>query len=152
MQVLEIPAFTVIGPTIRTTNAAEMSNGGHGKIGPLWGRFLGGEAAAIPKVIDQGTIYAVYFNYQRDETGAYDLTLGKAVQPDQLSPPNMRTLHVPAARYMTFAVSDSSPDAIKSAWLHVYTYFAQHPDKKRAFTYDFEQHSKAGTAIFIAIR
>ena len=113
---------------------------------------MDGDAAAIPGVVDQDKIYAVYHNYERDETGLYDLTLGKAVAPRQAPPANMRSVHVPNAKYLIFPVMDSSPSAIKSAWSHVYTYFSQHPNQRRAFTYDFEQHSKADTKIFIAVR
>jgi len=152
MPTVAMPAFTVIGPFVRTTNAAEMSNGHTGKIGPLWRRFLGGEAGAIPEATDKTTTYAVYSDYESDETGAYDLTLGKAVAPGQQAPPGMRSLSIPAARYLAFPVADPSPAAIKSAWMLVYKYFAQHPEQHRAFTYDFEEHAGDGTRILIAIR
>jgi predicted transcriptional regulator YdeE len=145
-----VDAFTVIGPTVRTTNAREMS-GKDGRIGPLWGQFMNGGAAAISGVIDQDTIYAVYTGYDSDETGAYDLVLGKSVQPGQQAPPAMRSVAIPKARYLVFAVTANSPEAIRSAWLKVYEYFAQHKDQRRAFSFDFEQHSSSGTRIFIAL-
>lgn len=149
-QLAEVPAFTVIGPFVRTTNAVEMS-GNEGKIGPLWNQVMHGGAEAIPGVIEHGTIYAVYTHYESDETGAYDLILGKSVQPEQHAPLNMKVIHIPAARYLIFSASDSSPDAIKSAWMNVYRYFAHHPGQRRAFTLDFEQHSSTGAKIFIAV-
>ncbi|ADV81162.1 GyrI-like domain-containing protein [Terriglobus saanensis] len=150
-QVAEVPAFTVIGSFVRTTNAVEMS-GKDGKIGPLWNQFMHGGAEAIPGAIEQETIYAVYTNYESDETGAYDLILGKSVQPEQQVPAKMKAIPIPAARYLVFSSGTSSPDAIKAAWMKVYQYFAHHPDQRRAFTYDFEQHSSAGAKIFIAIK
>ena len=55
---VEMPAFIVIGPAVRTTNAQEMS-GDKGKIGPLWNQFMHGAAEAIPGVLEQGTVYAI---------------------------------------------------------------------------------------------
>jgi predicted transcriptional regulator YdeE len=148
---VEMPAFTVVGPFVRTTNAVEMS-GKDGRIGPLWHHFLNGSANAIPGVVDPKTIYAVYTGYESDETGAYDLILGKSVRAAQQAPPEMKSVAIPASRYRIFAATDRSPDAIMAAWRDVYRYFADHPAERRAFTYDFEQHSEAGTRIFIAIR
>ena len=149
-QLVEVPAFTVIGLVVRTTNAVEMS-GNAGKIGPLWSQFMHGGEEAIPGVIEQGTVYAVYTHYESDETGAYDLILGRSVQPEQQVPVNMKVIHIPAARYLVFSAADSSPDAIKAAWMSVYKYFADHSGQRRAFTFDFEQHSSMGTKIFIAV-
>jgi predicted transcriptional regulator YdeE len=149
-QLIEVPAFTVIGLSVRTTNAVEMS-GDAGKIGPLWSQFMHGGAEAIPGVIEQGTVYAVYTHYESDETGAYDLILGKSVQPEQQVPVNMKAIQIPAARYLVFSVAGSSPDAIKASWMSVYRYFADHSDQRRAFTFDFEQHSRMGIKIFIAV-
>src|ERR1700748_1421290 len=94
-QLFEVPAFTVIGLFVRTTNAVEMS-GNAGKIGPLWSQFMHGGAEAIPGVIEQGTVYAVYTHYESDETGAYDLILGRSVQPEQRAPVNTKVVHIPA--------------------------------------------------------
>ncbi len=146
-----VPAFVVIGPAVRTTNAQEMS-GDKGKIGPLWKQFMQGGAETIPGVIEQETIYAVYTHYESDETGAYDLILGKSVRPEQHVPSGMKSIHIPAGRYLVFPATGSSPDAIKSAWGKVYDYFAHHSQQQRAFTIDFEQHSSLGTKLYIAVR
>jgi predicted transcriptional regulator YdeE len=150
-QLTDVPAFTVMGSTVRTTNARETS-GSNGKIGPLWNQFMHGGAQAIPGVMEREITYAVYTNYESDETAAYDLTLGKSVHPEQPAPAGMKSIHIPAARYLVFRVSGSSPDAIKAAWGNVYDYFAHHTDRRRAFTIDFEQYSSSGTRLFIAIR
>jgi predicted transcriptional regulator YdeE len=147
----QLAAFAVLGPHVRTNNAAEMS-GQNGKIGPLWQRFMGGEGETIPNPTDRQTIFAVYSNYESNETGLYDLTLGKRVEPEQQVPANMRILHIPAARYLVFSVAGANPDAIKSAWGSIYAYFANNHAQRRAFTYDFEQYSGHAVQIFIAIQ
>jgi predicted transcriptional regulator YdeE len=64
----------------------------------------------------------------------------------------MKAIHIPAARYLVFSAAASSPDAIKAAWMNIYGYFAHQSETRRAFTFDFEQHSDAETKIFIAVR
>ncbi len=91
MTLADFPAFTVIGATVRTTNADEMS-GNSGRIGPLWNQFMHGGDKAIPGVIDQDTTYAIYANYESNATGAYDLTLGKSVQTNQKPPAGMTSI------------------------------------------------------------
>jgi len=150
-QLADLPAFTVIGFSVRTTNAQEML-GTDGRIALLWGRFAHGGADAIPAIVEQGTTYAVYSNYESDETGAYDFLLGKSAQPAQSAPEGMVKLQIPAARYMVFPAAGSSPDAIKAAWLKVYEYFGRQAGAQRAFTVDFEQHSSSGTKLYIAVR
>jgi predicted transcriptional regulator YdeE len=150
-QPAEVGAFTVIGLTVRTTNAREMS-GKDGQIGPLWRQFMHGGAAAIPGVVEPETTYAVYSHYDSDETGSYDLILGKSVRPGQEVPPAMKGISIPAARYLVFTASASSPDAIQSAWTQVYEYFAQHKKQRRAFSADFEQYSSSGIRLFIAVQ
>ena len=64
----------------------------------------------------------------------------------------MKSISIPAARYLVFTATASSPDAIKASWTQVYGYFAQHKKERRAFTADFEQYSSSGTRLFIAIQ
>jgi len=149
-QLVDLPAFTVIGLSVRTTNAQEMM-GTDGRIAPLWDRFARG-ADAIPGIAEQGTTYAVYTSYESDETGAYDFVLGKSVQSAQSAPDGMVKLQIPAARYMVFSAAGSSPDAIKATWLKVYEYFGRQTGEQRAFTVDFEQQSSSGTKLYIAVR
>ena len=148
---VEFRAFTVIGSIVRTTNAREMS-GKDSTIGPLWDRYMHGGAEAIPGVIDQDTTYAVYSSYASDANGPYDLTLGKSVHPEQPAPAGMRSIHIPAERYLVFGATGNSPDAIKTAWGNVYDYFAHHTEHHRAYTIDFEKYSPSGIRLFIAIR
>ena len=144
-QLVEVPAFTVIGLSVRTTNAVEMS-GNAGKIGPLWSQFMHGGAEAIPGVHRARALPTLFTPIMRarSETGAYDLILGRSVQPEQQVPVNMKAIHIPAARYLVFSVSDSSPDAIKAAWMSGIQAFCRSSGPRRAFTFDFEQAFQQG--------
>lgn len=149
--ITEVPGFTVLGFAIRTTNARETS-GEQGQIGPLWGRFLQGAGDSIPNVLEPHAIYSVYTNYESDENAAYDLVLGKIVDPSQQIPDGMSAVQIPDAKYRLFAARESSPEAIRAAWQNVYQYFSQHPNEQRAYTCDFERHSRYGVGLYIAIR
>jgi predicted transcriptional regulator YdeE len=127
-------------------------SGKDGRIGPLWSQFMHGGATAIPGVVEAGTVYAVYSHYDSDETGPYDLILGKSVQPGQEVPPAMKSISIPAARYLVFPATAGSPDAIQAAWSQVYRYFAHHKERSRAFSADFEQYSGSGTRLFIGVQ
>jgi predicted transcriptional regulator YdeE len=150
-EVREVPTLTVIGYSVRTSNAREMS-GKDGRIGPLWGKYMQGGSASIAGVTEPGTDYAVYTNYESDEKGEYDLILGKSAKRDQQPPTGTTRIEIPAARYLVFTASGNSPDAIRAAWLAVYGFFKRHPERSRAFTHDFEQYSGGAPKLFIAIR
>lgn len=147
--VAELPAFDVIGLTTRTSNDDEFS--GNSKIGPLWGSFMGGAAQSIPDALEE-TIFSLYTHYESDHNGAYDVILGKSVQPGTEPPADMIAKHVPAATYLVFPAESRAPEAIVAAWQSVYCYFDEPGTPKRAFTVDFERYSEKGVELFIAIQ
>ena len=149
-QVVEISGFTVLGLATRTTNEAEMSGAG-GRIGPLWQAFMEAGDRRIPGVMDAFSIFAVYTGYETDETGSYDLIVGRNVQPGQDAPEGMRAVAVPSARYMVFEADGNNPEAIKAAWIRVYTYFSKSTEVRRAFTVDFEKYSGPDVNLYIAV-
>jgi predicted transcriptional regulator YdeE len=147
--VTELAAFDVIGLTTRTSNEDEFS--GNGKIGPLWGKFMGGARKSIPGAIDE-TIFSLYTHYETDHHGAYDVILGKSVQPGTQASSGMIANHIPAATYLVFPIESREPEAIVAAWQSVYCYFDEPGAPKRAFTVDFERYSDKGVELFIAIQ
>jgi predicted transcriptional regulator YdeE len=147
--VAELPTFDVIGLTTRTSNEAEFS--GNGKIGPLWGAFMGGAAQSIPDTTDD-TIFSLYTHYESDHQGAYDVILGKSVKPGTPAPAGTVAKHIPAATYLVFPAESREPEAIVAAWQSVYCYFDEPGAPKRAFTIDFERYSERGVELFIAIQ
>jgi predicted transcriptional regulator YdeE len=146
--VAELPAFDVIGLTTRTSNEAQFA--GDDKIGPLWGAFMGGAGQSIPRAVDE-TIFSLYTHYESDHHGAYDVILGKSVQPGTQAPAGMIAKHIPAATYLVFPAESRAPEAIVAAWQSVYCYFDEPGAPKRAFTIDFERYSDEGVELFIAI-
>ncbi len=146
---MQQPEFKVIGIAARTTNQLEMA--GAGRIGDLWGRFFAGAGAQIPGAVDEA-IYSVYSGYESDETGLYDVLVGKKVREDAEAPAGFTSIQIPAARYMTFPAADSTPASVIAAWKAVYAYFSA-PDAtaRRAFTMDFERHAPDRAELFIAV-
>jgi predicted transcriptional regulator YdeE len=148
---VELPAFSVIGLTTRTTNQFEMSGQGS-RIGPLWREFQNGGGDLIPGVLDKAKTYSVYTNYESDHSGAYDVVLGRSVSDPQKAPTGMKDIQIPAGRYMVFPAAGSSPQAIQTAWMQVYDYFAQPTAPRRAFVSDFELYSPEGVSLYIGVR
>jgi predicted transcriptional regulator YdeE len=149
-RVVEGRAFNVVGFQDRTTNEKETSQT-EGKIGALWGRFSSNATRPGPAAL-RGVIYAVYTNYESNETAAYDVIIGNEVRGQQKLPLGMVLIHIPAAHYLVFRAAGDSPAAIMEAWQGVYKFFSEHSDRRRAYSYDFERHTSKGTEIFVAIR
>src|SRR5438105_1741818 len=113
-QIVQVPAFAVIGLTTRTSNQRETS--GESRIGPLWQKFLQDGGISIPGVLDETITYSVYTNYESDHTRAYDVILGKSVSDLRKTPDGMRGIEIPAAEYLVFPVAIATPQSIKAAW------------------------------------
>jgi predicted transcriptional regulator YdeE len=150
-EIRELPGFAVIGLSARTSTQQEIS-GKDGKIGPLWQAFMHGGGDRIPGVVDPATIYSVYTNYESDETGAYDVILGRSVSDAAKAPAGLRGIMIPKARYVVFRAKARSPEDMQAAWAAAYKYFAEHHEHRRAFSADFDRHSGNSAELFIAIR
>lgn len=147
-RVVELPAFDVIGITVRTDNSSQFR--GEDKIGPLWGQFMGGAASRIPGATGD-TVFSLYTHYESDHNGAYDVILGKSVERGTSAPTGMIPKHVPAAKYLVFEAEAQSPQAIMAAWKSVYCYFDEPGAPKRAYTVDFERYGEGRPELYIAI-
>ena len=145
----ELPAFEVIGLAARTSNEAEFA--GNSKIGPLWGKFMGGAGQSIPAVLGE-TIFSLYTHYESDHNGSYDVILGKSVEPGTQPSAGMIAKHIPAATYLVFPAESQAPESIVASWKSVYCYFDEPGAPKRAYTVDFERYSEKGVELFIAIQ
>jgi predicted transcriptional regulator YdeE len=145
----ELSAFDVIGFAAHTSNQTEFSE--NGKIGPLWGKFMGGAGQSIPGALSE-TIFSLYTHYETDHNGAYEVILGRAVQSETKPPTGMIAKHIPEATYLVFPAESRAPEAIVAGWKSVYRYFDEPGTPKRAYTVDFERYSDLGVELFIAIR
>jgi len=145
-----VPAFTVVGLAARTNNPREMSP--EGRIGPLWQAFYTAADARIPGVSANAPVFSVYTGYEADHNGDYDVVIGRAVPDSVQTPPGMSRIAILEAVYLVFPAAGSRPEAIVAAWRRVYDYFALPGIPPRAFTADFERHSRESVELYIAIR
>ncbi|WP_027086530.1 GyrI-like domain-containing protein [Cohnella panacarvi] len=154
-----LPAFTLAGVSVVTTNEAELS--GKGEIGKLFERYysgnIGGQLA--PYAQRQG-LYNCYFNYEQGDAGRYEVLVGVPVreQAQEPYPESVTTYTVPAAKYAVF-VTERGPvfEVVQRAWGEIWQWSRQ-PGNDRAFTGDFELYPEntdpndGQVEIYIALR
>lgn len=131
-----MPEFKLIGLKLnrRTTN----ENGQSAKdCGELWQEF---EMNAIAKqILNKATeaIYAVYFDYDSDENGAFSYFIGCKVDADTQAPEILDELLIPKQIYQKVTAKGKMPDCIAGAWKDIWK-----ADINRKFGFDFELYDE----------
>lgn len=93
--------------------------------------------------LPQDTVIAMYHNYESNEEGTYDLTIGSTTQF-----PETEVHQTVKQTYMIFAVPNSNVEGVQQVWQYIW----EHPEIGRSFTTDFEYYHKDGTIeVYIAI-
>ena len=94
-EIVELPARTVVGLTVRASNNSPEEGA---VIGQLWARFLGeGLDRSIPETrIEPYGCFALYYGYDFSDM-SYDLLVG--CQTDAEAPEGMARQEIPAGRY-----------------------------------------------------
>jgi predicted transcriptional regulator YdeE len=132
--------FRVKGPSVRTTNKAEMSSAG--KISGLWGQFYASNT-------DQdASIYGVYSDYESDANGEFTVTAGIKVinEVDE-------SILIKSGIYLVFPANGPMPAAIIDAWKTVWEHFSNTQSYVRAYETDFEEYrGPESAAIYIGIK
>ncbi len=127
------PAFTVLGIACRASNAQPDTTYG------LWQRFREENIAAhvLERVSD--AVYAVYCEYDSDHTGEYTFVLGYEIPATAAAvedtPEGLVVANIPAAQYAVIEARGEQPEALISAWEHVWT-----STLARSYICDFEVH------------
>jgi predicted transcriptional regulator YdeE len=139
---VEVPAFRVVGISLRTSNARM------DEIGAFFGRFFAEDVLSkIPGRADRSWI-TLYSSYESDHTGEFTMTLGAIVARDHPVPRGLVALDVPAQRYAVFPARGAMPAALVDTWQRVWT-----APIERAFTYDFDAHDSAESVdVHVALR
>lgn len=136
-KIVEHAGFEVIGISVRTSNAKEMS--GNGVIAQQWDRFTKeGLLSGIPNKVDSN-ILAVYTEYESDANGAYTFIIGATVSSTDSVPPGMVARRVPAGKYAVF-VSEKGfvGKVVPQAWSHILATPRSSLGGNRAYLADFE--------------
>jgi len=136
-QIIEETGFTVVGISIRTSNAEEMS--GRGLIPQQWDHFMKeGLLNKIPNKVDSN-ILAVYSDYESDANGAYTFMIGARVRSANDLPQGMVDQKVPAGRYAVFTSEKGFVGkVVPQTWSRIWAVAKSSPAGKRAYRADFE--------------
>jgi predicted transcriptional regulator YdeE len=150
MKTVEIETRPVWGLSAHTRNADELL-ADTGRIGPLWADFA---AQIAPHLPQSARVYGIYYGYESDAQGAFDVLAGTDALPlaisDSLALTRVNTAPGP---YLVFDAPGAMPQAVVDAWTCIWHYFADPLcTHQRAFTTDFECYVTDGlTKIFIAV-
>ena len=143
---VELESSIISGLQVRTKNADEM-NPDTLKIAPLWGRFYN---EVLVTLGEDATVYGVYYNYESDASGAFDVLVGA---DDIALTQEMKSVELQAGKYLMFPVKGELPQAIIDTWMQIWAYFEDPSiDEKRAFKTDFELYRSADEVeIYIGV-
>ena len=87
----------------------------------LWNRYF--QEQIMHQIPNQQTkeTFAFYSNYESDETGTYQFTIGMPVSSLEDVPENMTTLTLPAATYAVFTTRKGSvSEVICETWEYIW--------------------------------
>ncbi len=131
MQSVKMPAFSIIGISIRTTNE---NNQATTDIAGLWQKFLSESLVnEIPNKVDK-TIYSLYTDYDSDHTKPYTAILGCKVSDVTNIPEGMVSKSFTESNYVkTSAKGDIMQGLIVNHWSKIFDM-----DIDRSFQVDFE--------------
>lgn len=149
-------SFNVIGITIRTTNKEAIDEG---TIQKLWEKFsIESIASKIPNKIDHAII-ALYYDFENDYNGPYNLLIGARVSSVDEIPSGMVAQHVQAQKRAIF-VSELGPISyiVFDLWKKIWALEDQNK-LERSYRADYELYDerskdpqKAHVAIHIGIK
>jgi predicted transcriptional regulator YdeE len=131
----------VVGISIRTSNANEMS--GEGVIPQQWDRFM--KEGLLGKIANKvnSNILAVYIDYESDANGAYTFMIGARVSSADDIPVGMVAKKVPAGRYAVF-ISEKGfvGKVVPQTWSRIWAIPKSSPGGNRAYRADFEVYDQ----------
>ncbi len=152
METIEKPAFRLIGLKLKTKTVNE-NNQSMKDCGELWQKFENEKiAVTIPDKSDDA-VYAVYFDYEKDETKPFAYFIGCRVDENALLPQGLDDLWIPAQDYKQFTARGVMTGCVTDTWQKIWN-----SDTKRKFAFDFEVYdersrdwSNAAVDIFISV-
>ena len=145
---ISLPAFTVVGISLRTSNDRPQ------EIGKLWQRFYAERIAAQIAHKKSENIYSLYLDYEGDHTKPYTLVIGCEVHDASSLPEGFESRTVPAAKYALIPANGRQPDSVIAAWQQIWT-----SDLARTYSGDFDLYASKGSGpsdqevtIYVAVR
>ena len=151
-ELVEITSFNIAGFTARTTNEAE-ANAHLAKIPGLWGRYYGERVGDLVGAhLARPEAYGVYWAYESDASGAYNVTIGVAVIDTYQAAEGLSVLQIGSGLYLAFHGEGAPQEVVPALWGRVWEHFSRPGRHKRRYTTDFERYEgPAAVTIFIAV-
>lgn len=128
--------FKLVGLKLKgkTTNQNNQSSK---DCGNLWQKF---ETDKIFDLIPEklsNEIYAVYFDYEKDETTPFSYFIGCKVNMNSETPKQLEELLIPTQEYRKFTAKGVMTGCITDAWKEIWN-----SELKRKFEFDFEVYDE----------
>lgn len=153
LQKVNMPKLLLVGLTTRTNNKNEM-NPQTSKIAKLAGHFWANQMAAkIKNRVKTGVTYAVYTEFESDETGEYTYFIGEAVGSfDGQDLAQFNTLEINKSLYQKFTTDPGKiPNIVVSAWQKIWAMKIDAFEGKRTYVSDFEIYDERSVDLNNAI-
>jgi len=138
MRVEEIEEKIIYGISTRTKNSNEM-NPKTAKIGALWQKF---DSTVKVNYKDDERVYGVYYNFESDANGEFDVLTGYKTSSDKLD-----AIKIQKGKYLVFNKTFEETDdntriqAIIETWGKIWEYFSNEDSQyKRVYKTDFEYY------------
>jgi len=147
MRIEEIKEKIIYGISTRTKNIDEM-NPQTAKIGAIWQKFY-------QTVECEEKVYGVYYNYESDANGEFDVLAGYETSNEKLE-----SVKIEKGKYLVFHKTyeenndNSTVQAIIETWGKIWEYFSnENSQYKRAYRTDFEYYKNQNEIeIYISIQ
>lgn len=144
--------FKLIGLKLKdkTTNKNDQSSK---DCGNLWQKFETDKIFDLIPAKLSNEIYAVYFDYEKDEKSPFSYFIGCKVDKNLETPKELEELMIPAQEYCKFKAKGIMTKCITDAWKEIWK-----SEIKRKFDFDFEVYdersqdwSNAEVDIYISV-
>jgi len=138
-----LPAIKLIGITVRTNNAAEMTPS-RAKILPTIHRyFQEGVSEKITQRKKPGTTYSVYTDYDSDANGEYTYFFGEEVVAFNELPEGFSSITIPAQDYAKFTNAPGvMPEVCVNMWKKIWQMKPEDLTGERGYQADFELYDE----------
>ncbi len=121
--------------------------------GQLWQKFVSDNIAdkVAHKLFDH--IYAVYYDYDKDETQPYSYFIGYPVAGDAEVDTELTSITIPPQQYQKFTAKGAMPDCIANMWRKIWS---TKLDRRYGFDFEIYDHrsqdwSNAEVDIFLSV-
>jgi predicted transcriptional regulator YdeE len=128
--------FKLVGLKLKgkTTNQNDQSSR---DCGNLWQKFEKDRIFDLVPDKLSNEVYAVYFDYEKDETAPFSYFIGYKVDQHSETPEHLEVLMIPAQERTKFTAKGVMTDCVTNTWKEIWN-----SDIQRKFGFDFEVYDE----------